>query len=236
MAREMLLAGVKPEELQPTPSLQTPQTPKGKWENFWYHYKWVFWGVLFGIAALVFIIIQSAAVRKPDYTVLYVTESAAFDGDLALLEGTLAAYGRDLNEDGKVDVQIVNVYTGKFPGDSTNVQVLQAHLFSGDVMFFMWEPKQYDKMIENLQAASGEDFQFLAIPATAHSGLREDGVWNWVNDPRRQEGLLARFPEHLYFGVRNTSGTAGKSRELGQQCMELLENFMANSPTAVPTE
>ena len=46
MAREWLLRGVDPEELKRDTEI-IPETPKSKWENFWYHHKWTFWGVLF---------------------------------------------------------------------------------------------------------------------------------------------------------------------------------------------
>ena len=52
MAREMLLAGVDPEELKPTESPEPPQTPGDKLKNFWFYYKW--W--VLAIAAFVVIV------------------------------------------------------------------------------------------------------------------------------------------------------------------------------------
>ena len=52
MAREWLLRGVKPEELQRTTAPEQPATPRGKWENYWYHYKWHTLGGVFLVAVL----------------------------------------------------------------------------------------------------------------------------------------------------------------------------------------
>lgn len=231
MAREMLLAGVKPEELQPTPKTEPPQTPKGKWQNFWYHYKWAFWGVVFAVVALTVVIVQACTLNKPDYSVLFVTETAYPDVAVDVLERRMATYGEDLDGDGEVEVQFINVYMGSNLGDINNAQVLQAHLWTGDVMFYIFEPEQYDGLMTTLKNVSEGDFEFLAMPAVQSEGLREDGAWDWATDPRRQEALLKGFPEHLYFGVRYTGGTAEKSGELAAQGMKLLENFITDNPT-----
>jgi len=54
----MLLAGVDPEELKPESKSQGPRTPRSRWENFWYHYKWAFWGCLFGVVVLTVLVVQ----------------------------------------------------------------------------------------------------------------------------------------------------------------------------------
>ena len=46
MAREWLLRGVDPEELKKE-EVVVDETPKSKWDNFWYHHKWTFWGCFF---------------------------------------------------------------------------------------------------------------------------------------------------------------------------------------------
>ena len=122
MAREMLLAGVDPEELKPTPKAEPPKTPKGKWENFWYHYKWHFWGGLFGLVALVILITQAATVDRADYSVLLITDNAYDDLHLSTLEKKLAEYGEDIDEDGKVEVEIIHTYLGKGTTNTTNAK------------------------------------------------------------------------------------------------------------------
>ena len=62
--------------------------------------------------------------------------------------------------------------------------------------------------------------------------LIEDGkVYNWEGDTRPLPELTERAPE-LYFGVRLPQGTAANAKELHQQSLELLENFIAGKKTA----
>ncbi len=236
MARDMLLAGVDPEELKPTPKAEPPYTPQGKWENFWYHYKWHFWGGLFALVAVIILVSQALSVNRPDYSVMLVTDAAYDDFHVTVLENKLAAYGEDIDGDGQVEVEIIHTFLGKNSSTSTNAQVMQTHLWAGDVAFFIWEPHQYEQLMDSLKNSIEGDFQFLQIPSVKNDALREDGVWDWATDKRRTEGVLADFPEHLYFGVRYATGTAKKNAEMCAQSMKLLENFMADIPTAVPTE
>ncbi|MBQ1950891.1 MAG: hypothetical protein II363_04795 [Clostridia bacterium] len=233
MARERYLVGVKPEELQPAAKAQPPQTPRDKWDNFWYHYKWIFLGIVGGVIALVVLVAQSLSVDKPDYTLLLVTDHAYADEQLTALEETLSPYGRDLDADGKVEVQALNVY---LPNDGssqyyTNSQVLQTHLVAGDVFLFAFEPAQYARFAQDVQNASTADYTFFASLPVKDIPLQEGGTaWNWAEAPQR-EGLSA-LPENLIFGVRAVAGTAAgkQSEKAQQQDMALLCAFMKNQP------
>ena len=66
MARERYLVGVKPEELIYTPPPPPPSTPKGKWENFWYQYKWVTLGVLAAVIVGTILTVQAVTRVQPD--------------------------------------------------------------------------------------------------------------------------------------------------------------------------
>ena len=61
MSREWVLAGVSEEELQPPPPPEQPKTPKGKWENYWYHYKWHTIGALAALVVVMMIVVQRIA-------------------------------------------------------------------------------------------------------------------------------------------------------------------------------
>ncbi|MBQ5841377.1 MAG: hypothetical protein IIW40_05425 [Clostridia bacterium] len=236
MAREMLLAGVDPEELKPTPKAEPPKTPKGKWENFWYHYKWHTLGGLFALVAAIILIAQAASVDRADYMVLLVTDAAYDDFHLTTLENKLASYGEDVDGDGKVEVEILNTYLGKNGSNMTNAQVMQTHLWAGDVALFIWEPHHYEQLMTNLVGSTESGAQFLQTPSVKSDGLREDGTWDWATNACRTEGVLKDFPEHLYFGVRHATGTAKNSAEMCEQNMKLLENLITDTRTAVPTK
>lgn len=231
MAREMYLAGVKPEELEPTPPAPPPTTPGEKWENFWYHHKWKVIIIGFLAIALGVILWQTLTVDRADYTVLMTTKYAYSTQQLDALEKELARYGDDLDGDGKVEVEVLNCYLGA--ADATtyyaNHQALEAHLVAGDVMLFLWEPEYYSSFVATAGEATGDGYCFLApLPFTA-PGVSEDTLtWNWAQDGRLS--TLPDMPDDLYFGVRVLGGTA-TDEKLQKQAFGLLERFAKNTPS-----
>ncbi len=235
MARERYLVGVSEEELKPTPKAQKPQTPRGKWENFWYHYKWTTIGVLFAVVVITVLVVQAATINRPDYQMVLVTEKAYLDQQLEPLEQALAQYGQDVDGDGEVEVQIINLYMGEKNSTEyyTNSQALQAHLISGDLMLYVWEPAYYENFMDMISQSTDEDYRFLAtLPIT--EGAVDDGmVWNWKDSAYRKDEVLKSLPENLYFGVRDASGTAEKSAQMYEQGLALLTGFATGEkPTA----
>lgn len=233
MAREWLLRGVDPEELKPREKTQGPVTPKGKWENFWYHYKWVFWGCVFAAVVLTVLLVQLFTRNPADYEFLLMTEKTHVEEQITQLEQMLAAYGQDLDGDGEVEVSIQNCRIAKDTNQQYNsgFQVAQAHLMAGDVLFFMWDEGAYKLFMEGLDNVLEEGVTFLT-PLPAVEGVTEDGfLYDWSGDPRAQ--TVPGLPSTLYFGVRDTHGTAGDAQELHKESMALLEAFIKNAPVAV---
>ena len=242
MAREWLLRGVKPEELVKETAV-VPETPRGKLENFWYHYKWTVLGGAFVLIALLVMMIQLFTRDNPDYRVLLLTEKAYVSGDLEVLQNTLAQYGEDLDGDGKVEVHVQNCMLGEQVKQqyNSNIQLFQAHLMAGDVVLFVWDEKTYDKQMKDIEEMVQSDSDFLTTLPAHGDVVKEGKAYNWVNNPARlameevcpagkPENLL--FPENLYFTVRNPIGTAEESVELNKQGLGLLENMMQDKKTA----
>lgn len=232
MAREWLLRGVDPEELKPTPKDEGPQTPQGRWENFWYHHKLKFWLILFATVVAAVAVYQMVTRDDPDYRVLLITETVYSQGELEALATMLEPYGTDWDGDGKVEIQVENCLYGKNVDQSRNsgIQQVQAHLVTGDRMFFMWEPSTYKQFMKTLADDAGE-VEFLTPLAVESKDLIEDGkVYNWKNDPRPIEELKQRAPD-LYFGVRLPTGSAASSEELYRESLDLLERFIADQKT-----
>ena len=232
MAREWLLRGVDPEELKAKPKEEAPQTPQSRWENFWYHHKVAFWLILFAAVVAVTAIVQMVTRDTPDYRILLITETAYLPNELDAFAAMLEPYGADIDGDGKVEIQVENCLYGKKVDTSRNsgVQQVQAHLVAGDRMFFVWDPNTYTSFMRSLQK-EGEKVEFLT-PITVESPrlIEEDTVYNWKGDPRPVEELQERNPE-LYFGVRLPQGTAANAQEMHEQCLLLLENFVADKKT-----
>ncbi len=232
MARERYLVGVSEDELRPEPSRQTaPQTPRSWLENFWYHHKV---GVLVGgfiLFALIVLIEQTVNRERPDYTVVLVTKQAYLSEEVTYFENVLKTYGKDVNGDGEVIVQMSNLYFG---GGGTvqnaNIQALQARLLTGDTLLYVFEPQYAARM-----TAVGRDGAhcFLTALPWQMTGMSEDGLsWNWAADERHtQDPVLKEFPSELCFGVRYAQPDSEQSAAEYAACVALIEAYATNKPT-----
>ena len=187
MARDMYLVGVSEDELKPDPKPEGPKTPKGKWDNYWYHYKWHTLGAIAVVVVLAVLIVQMVTKNEPDYTLNIVTEKPLAQPVLNWLKAELEVYGQDLDGDGYVEVRIDNLYMS----DSTqsgmamaNAQKLTVHMGAGDALFFAFEPKYYEQYVKNNEK---DGFRFFTKLDVADDNLLEDGrVWNWKNGKRTE--------------------------------------------------
>lgn len=240
MAREMYLAGVDPDDLKPDPKPEGPKTAKGKWENYWYHYKWITLGAIFVVVILAVVIAQMINRDDPDYSIVVVTKYAMSPEQQTALKAELEVSGRDLDGDGKIEVRIDSLYVGTENSQMlmANQQKLQIMIASGDALFFAFEPEYYETYIE--QNEHDDMHFFTPLDGIDAPGKIKDGrLWNWKDDSRREEMPdLAGLPENLYFGVRGLTGTADKkgNEQLHEQYMELLDAFIQHKQPDPPGE
>jgi len=238
MAREWLLRGVKPEELQRTTAPEQPTTPRGKWENYWYHYKWHTLGGIFLVAVLAVMLGHLLVRNTPDYRVLLLTERAYTTQEVDALELLLTPYGEDLDGDGQVEITVTNCMLGEQVKQqyNSNIQMFQANLMAGDVMCFIWDAKTYEQQVPAVEELMQEDNVFLAQLPIEHAGLSEDGcVYNWKGSAQQRiltEMFPKRYPEELLFTVRHPNGTAEGSEELYRQGLALIKRLAAGSDKA----
>ena len=238
MAREMALAGVPKEELERVEVPQEPQTPKSKWQNFWFYYKW--W-VVAGACLLAIIgvgVWQAATHVEPDYPIALVTRDGVSEEGITELETMLQSFGQDLNGDGKIVVEVEDLalsqYVGgrKNPQAEMNSQKIMAYLVSADVMFFIFDKPSYDNYLGDLKKAGDIDVFFDDLGRDVAGVDKTEKYWNWKDDSRRTEYWGAEFPEDLYFGVRAVSGTADSPAAIARHDNDvaLLQAVLDNDP------
>ena len=212
MAREMALAGVPKEELERVETPPEPQTPKSKWQNFWFYYKW--W-VIAGACLVAIIVIgmwQMLSRVEPDYPIALVTRDGVPEDAIKQLEDLLESYGEDLNGDGKVIVEIENLplaqYVGgrKNPMAETNSQKIMAYLMSSDVMFYIFDEPSYKNYAMKLKESGDVETLFDTLDGKFAGVNTDENYWDWAEDSRRCVAWGGDFPEHLYFGVRHFGG------------------------------
>lgn len=234
MARERYLVGVKPEELVKTAPLPPPQTPKGKWENFWYHYKWATIGGVFAVIAGIVLLGQVITKVKPDYTVTFVLEQDLSAPAEQRLRTELEKFGVDRNEDGKVviDIQFLNVSINTAgPQAQHDQQLAVAHIAARNVYLFALSPTYYQDVLGPILR---EDLAFFDTIEVTVPGVSEDGrYWNWKGSPLLKEKEMQAIgdwdaaPAQLYFGVRADWEDMSEQEKQDQQAhAALLKAFI----------
>jgi len=238
MARERYLVGVSEEELRPDPKSEGPKTPKGKWENYWYHYKWQTFGVLAAVVILTVFIYQMATRPQYDYEIVMAVESYVGMTAQDRLKQELEQYGRDLNGDGevKISLQTLNMSNSDPQMTQAAQTKLMVNLSTADVMFFIFDKPTYDlRFGQNEHNAEPISF-FAPIEADDPGISPEWNYWNWKNSPLRTEPEMLspytqqpELPLDLYFGVRKATGSASKRTDTQDECLELLQNFITGT-------
>lgn len=241
MARERYLVGVDPEELKRKPTPQVPMTPRGKWGNFWYHYKWLTIGIAAAVVILTILLVQTFTRVEPDYMICMVTtQEVSIDSD-ARLGDILSTYAYDRNGDGKVRVEVrcLNVASGDGevinPAATTNQQAVMGHILLRDVDLWAVDPSYYNGTLSKALDGDPSSF-FMPLTHMNVTGLSEDlAYWNW-------EGLsiletdeeLWSMPDTLYWGVRVISEDADE--ELRAQVNDMLALLKAFAENQQKTE
>ncbi len=235
MAREMALAGVDRSELTPPPPPEKPHTLKEKWDNFWYHYKVVFW-IVATIAVIAGVIVVQTVMDNPaDYKVIAVTSYAMYPTEIDAVEAYLASAGIDLDGDGEVEVELENLVPS-FDADGTSAvgfadqQKLIQQIAAGEKMLFVFDPLSYKDFLVSIEEVTSEDYVFFAPLDITSDAYDADGhYWYMSGNPACEEFGLMPLASELILGVRTPEGTAGNREavtlyEQGKALIEALAN------------
>lgn len=148
-------------EAPPKPSevAIVPKTPKEKWDNFWFQYKWYVVAIMAVTVVLAVLITQCATRTKYDMEVVYFTYTAALDEQTNAMAKYIAGYAEDVNGDGEINIQVVNCSFNGKSGDTqyryTMMTKLQA-MIAGDqnAMLFITDEDSY-KYLADLSNGDG---------------------------------------------------------------------------------
>ena len=222
MARERYLVGVDPEELKKRPAPQAPQTPQGKWENFWYHYKWLTIGVVIALIIGAFLLYHTLTRTEPDYFICMVTSSeVSIDSD-ARLEELLTPYATDRNGDGEVIVQIQCLNVGK-QGErndilTSNQQGVLGHIAARDVDIWMVDPNS-SFYLESLPSMADGDPDSWFYPLNEQG----DRFWDWTDAPLLKDEDLWSVPKTLYWGIFDRPDATAEDKAEIEEMIRFIE-------------
>ena len=212
-------------EAPPKPSeiAIVPKTPKEKWDNFWFQYKWYVIGIVAVTVILAVLITQCATRIKYDYKVVYFSYSAVIDEHTAKIADYLKPYAEDTNGDGEVNIQVINVSFSNKSGDSqyrySMLTKLQA-LLTGD---------------ENaiLYITDSESYKYLD-GISESGGLFEDEPYkfgeNFYKATESEE--LGRLPEGLQISCRRIGDTTMESKKDAAVAYENAKKLLQKLKTA----
>lgn len=134
MAREGILLHEGEETINASGAEVKINTPKGKWDNFWYYHKWHVVIIIAAVLLIAFFVHDLLSAVHPDYEIGLITQKGYTDQATEALAKEFEKVGEDLNHDGKVVVQ-VDSYTIAADADKAdpNVQMASVTKFMGDV-------------------------------------------------------------------------------------------------------
>lgn len=228
MARERYLVHVREEDLQPSEPIGQPQTIKGKWENFWFHYKLPTVIVSFLVIVSAILVFQLVTKEKYDYTVTVVTQKAISPTAFGLMEAQLLPFAQDLDGNGEKSVLINNVALQTSVGNDpyAGVQKLMTIIGAGDYMLFAVESDIYEARLKDVLEADGAFFRTIVTP----DGEKiERWTWNASTAIGTAESMTVYFAEDMVWFVRAATGAAAgeKNEKISDDHLALLESYMA---------
>ena len=208
---------IDPKDLQPRKQRQ--YTRKERWANWWdYNLKWV---IIIGIIVVFFgynFIGQYFFTVHADYNVAVVAPHYLPEATQTALQDALAAYGEDLNGDGKVVVKL-NVYTMNFGSDDSDAYLDMAGTtkLSTDIqgalssIFILYDPAGFQSTTGTLRYLDG------SLPQSDADNDWWNMVYHWDDCPvlagldlgdytsdavQNDSGSSQELLSHYYIGIR----------------------------------
>ena len=211
---------VKPEE-------KRELTPEERRKNWWHYHKWhIAAGILLaGVAVSWGCNALGLGQTRPDYQIAYVGKDTLPDDTAAAIESAFAAYGEDLNGDGKVAVRLNQYPSGAADAKmAASVEVtLIADILERDSYFFLLEdPAAFQVDYHSLRRLDGslpEDDNYSA----------EGTYLAWTDCPALAEQELGGY---TYQALGET--VTGDSDELAERLCLARRGFWTEKTCAYP--
>lgn len=187
MARERYLLNADEEAINRPGAEIKADTKKSKWDNFWFYHKWHVIIAVIVVAIAVAFIHDMVSKVNPDYQIALMTQKAYPAEITDALQTEIAKYGKDLNGDGKVVVQINNYVIAQ--GSDTNkvdanqqmasVTRLTADISSGQSMIFLCDDANFKNQEKSNSLFSYLDGAAPKAGATDYDKMRVS--WDQCN-------------------------------------------------------
>lgn len=211
-AKQGLSEPEKPDEA----AVIIPKTPKEKWQNYWYHFKWHTIGAIALIAVISVMVVQCASRESYDFITVVYTHTAIESGRIEKMEEYIEKYAEDIDGDGKVSVEVIDC---SFADTNSNSQSNQAAIAKIQAMIAA-EPKAVlyifdDKGFNDLNAITEEGF------FDADAIELDDEFYEMCEGEKEFEKL----PEGLKISYRRLSNTVMEDDKTANKVYAVCQNI-----------
>lgn len=180
-------------------------------ENIWYHYKWM---IIFGgmLAAFIIIsVVQLVATKDPDVNILHVGPMYISPAAAENIEATLGDFADDINDDGDIAVNILDITVNKVGTDEIDpvnydeqnkaLQRFQTEIRAGDAVIYILDEEYFDICVtEGLLTPLDEIIDDAYMPEKTVDGY---GIPVTELDSFKLEGL-SNVPETAILCLRRS--------------------------------
>ena len=207
-----------------TPADTSPKTPADKWHNFWYYYKYYVLATV--VLAIVIAVCVSQCVNrtKYDYTVLLHGYTEIYESQSDVIAQNLAAYGEDVNGDGKTNVLIINCSADDktdYNQRTAKSARLQANLTDENVILFLTDDEGFEYFEKELK---GGLFVDKGLPEKDGKAITIDNSFITKN----KDKVVMPDNLKLNLSVRVTKGTVIEKKKSTKENVENAEKLLYN--------
>ncbi len=206
-------------EAPPKPSevAVKPQTAMEKWQNIWFHDKWLIIILALIIASIAFLTVQCATKTKYDATVVVFTYTLTGDKNCEAMAEYIKPYAKDINGDGEVNISVVNCSFNNADGNSeysyaarTRAQTMLAG--EASALLFITDSESY----EHLSGISEGGPLFEGEPIVFKDDFYE----------KCDVDELFDMPENLQISCRRIEGTSIESDKNIEAYYDLAQDVL----------
>ncbi len=205
-------SGEMPPPPKPSEIAVKPKTLGEKLKNIWYHDKYFIVGGIIGCILIVFMVAQCAKKVEPDLQIVVYTYTAVSDASCDSIADYAEKHCKDLNQDGKVKVQVINCSFSQNSSDTqyryTVTQKMQGIIVADkNALLFITDENSISYFNGENSALEG---CFKEEPKNLNAEFYEQCNENLEN---KDNPLNYALPEGLQLSIRNIDKSVFKKNK-----------------------
>lgn len=134
-------------------TVEQPKTFKGKWDNFWYHYKLLVIGIVVIVGLATFLIYDIATKTKYDITIMLASShelSTPID-NIEEFQTQISEYAKDYNSDNEINISLSDIRVNENADAMTlqaNIAKFMVSLSSVNDIIYIFDENLYNQCVD----------------------------------------------------------------------------------------